>query len=122
MPIMFIKNLVCVIIFIFSGLLIGEENIEAEAPPEQKPIVVKQETKGEEKVTETDSSFRSHHIYPSNWGQAGIFRVRSAESLPKGALTFGLGGEYYSISNSPFARGSTNARTIAEHIFIGYGK
>ena len=71
-----------------------------------------------------ESIYRSQFIYPSNWGTAGIFRVRSAESLPEGALTFGIGGYYYSTNDIPaniaVASGSNHAETIAEELFVGY--
>ncbi|MBI4403853.1 MAG: hypothetical protein HY537_06825, partial [Deltaproteobacteria bacterium] len=68
-----------------------------------------------------ETSYRTEHLYPSNWGQAGIFRIRSAESLPPGALTFGIGGEFYAISDAPdLGYGNTRARTIAESLFVGY--
>lgn len=85
--------------------------------PEQKPITHQTTVEGEEQVWAVESSARLENIYPSNWGQAGIFRVRSAESLPEGSLTFGIGGEFYSVSN-PFGLGSAN--TIAESLFVGY--
>lgn len=85
--------------------------------PEQKPITTQEKVEGEEETWAVESTSRREYIYPSNWGQAGIFRVRSAESLPEGALAFGIGGEFYSVAN-PFGAG--NASTIAENLFIGY--
>lgn len=67
------------------------------------------------------SSSRSEAIYPTNWGQAGLFRIRSAESLPEHALTFGIGAEFYAVSNAPdLGVGNTTAKTIAESIFVGF--
>lgn len=86
-------------------------------PIEQKPIVKQETVEGEEEVWAVDTTTRREYIYPSIWGTAGIFRVRSAESLPDGALTFGIGGEFYSVPN-PLGYG--NANTIAESLFIGY--
>jgi len=84
----------------------------------QAPIVKSQETQGEEEVWAIESIRRSNAIYPSNFGQAGIFRLRSGEGLPQGSLTFGIGGEFYKISNSPLAGGETE--TIAESLFVGF--
>lgn len=67
-----------------------------------------------------ETSHRREHIYPSNWGHAGIFRLRSAESLPEDTLTFGVGGEFYTITDSPVVSGSSTAKTIAENLFVGY--
>lgn len=72
---------------------------------------------GEEETWAVESVERTLHIYPSNYGDAGLFRVRSAEGLPKNTLTFGIGGEFYKVSNAPtFGR----ADTIAENLFVGY--
>jgi len=91
---------------------------------EQKPIVKSNTVEGDEKAWAVESTYRSQFIYPSNWGHAGIFRVRSAESLPPQTLSFGIGGEFYSVSNAPsfpgLATGSQDARTIAESLFVGY--
>src|SRR5690606_778002 len=88
---------------------------------EQKPIEKSAEVKGEESTWAVESQTRSRYIYPSNYGTPGIFRIRSAESLPTHALTFGIGGEYYSVSNAPgFGYGNRRARTIAESLFVGY--
>lgn len=67
---------------------------------------------------EVDSTSRGHHLYPSNWGHVGLFRVRSAESMPAGAVSFGIGGEFYSIDNAEFTPGAAN--TIAEMLFVGW--
>ena len=75
---------------------------------------------GEERRWEIGTTSRSEFIFPSNYGSAGIFRVRSAESLPPGTLTFGLGGEFYTVRNAPDVAGTgSNANTIAESLFIG---
>lgn len=86
-------------------------------PPPEKGISTREEVPGEKREELVEVSTRQEFIYPSNYGTAGIFRVRSAESLPDGALTFGIGGEFYSTAN-PFGVG--NANTIAESLFIGY--
>ena len=101
------------------------EEAEERAPdaePNTKPIIVNttQTVEGEEETYALESTHRAERIYPSNWGQAGIFRVRSAESLPEGTLTFGVGGEFYSISNSPVPASTAHANTIAESLFLGY--
>lgn len=89
--------------------------------PKGKPLEVTSTAvqEGEEKTWQVDSTYRSQYIFPSNYGEAGIFHLRSAESLPEGALTFGIGGEYYSSTNVNFLPG-TSANTIAEGIFVGY--
>jgi len=91
-----------------------------EAPPKQVPIKQSQTEIVGEQTTEIGSTERLQSIYPSNWGQAGIFRIRSAESLPQGTLTFGIGGAFYSVSNAPFLGGSSSAKTISENLFVGY--
>jgi len=89
--------------------------------PEDKPIEVARPEEGETESTTIETLKRSDFIYPSNWGQAGLFRIRSAESLPEGALAFGIGGEFYSISDAPdFGYGNRKANTIAESLFVGY--
>lgn len=83
----------------------------------QLTITKTEEVQGEEVTWGVESQTRREHIYPSNYGQAGIFRVRSAESLPEGTLTFGIGGEFYAVNNAPIGG---SAHTIAESIFVGY--
>ena len=73
-----------------------------------------------QKVLAIETQSRSENIYPSNWGEAGIFRVRSAESLPDGTLTFGIGGEFYAVSDAPNLGTGSSANTLAENIFLGY--
>lgn len=90
------------------------------APPKEKYISIESKEDAEERVWAVESIQRSNYIYPSNYGTPGTFRVRSAESLPKGALTFGVGGEFYWIDSAPAFNGSTTAKTIAESLFIGY--
>jgi outer membrane protein OmpA-like peptidoglycan-associated protein len=75
---------------------------------------------GNEETFAVDSTYRSQFIYPSNWGQAGVFRVRSAESLPSGAITFGIGAEYYSINDAPNFGTGSEASTISESLFVGW--
>src|SRR3954466_12908883 len=55
---------------------------------------------GEEQVWTGETSLLAEHLYPSLWGQVGIFRVRSAYSLPEDTLTFGIAGEFYSVGNA----------------------
>ena len=94
--------------------------LQNEPAPLEKPIQQSFQVEGEEVIAE-ETIKRSDFIYPSNWGQAGIFRVRSAESLPDGALTFGIGGEFYSVDDTPnFGYGNTSASTIVESLFMGY--
>lgn len=117
------RNLVLFVIFWVSTALGAEPIPTVEDTSKAKPITVStQETQeGEEEVWAVESSHRSEHIYPSNWGTAGIFRLRSAESMPDGALTFGIGGEFYSVSNAPdLGYGNRSANTIAESLFVGY--
>jgi len=110
------------ICLVLAPAFADEAEREPDAEPNARPITVKQtqQVEGEEKVYAVETTHRAERIYPSNWGQAGIFRVRSAESLPEGALTFGVGGEFYSISNSPVPATAGNANTIAESLFVGY--
>ncbi len=89
--------------------------------PSQFPVTKTETVEGKEEVTAEITYNRSDYIYPNNLGQAGTFRVRSAESLPQGALTFGIGGEYYNIQNGPeLGVGDRHATTIAESLFVGY--
>jgi outer membrane protein OmpA-like peptidoglycan-associated protein len=101
----------------------GFEHVK-DPPPNEKPIQKTFEEESDERVYAVETTYRSEYIYPSNYGTAGIFRLRSAESLPDGALTFGIGGEFYSVSDIPpeiqLAYGPGNANTIAESLFIGY--
>lgn len=95
--------------------------LQKQARPEEKPIEVSVPEDGELENTTVETLRRSDFIYPSNWGQAGLFRIRSAESLPEGALAFGIGGEFYSISDAPdFGYGNRRANSIAESLFVGY--
>jgi hypothetical protein len=86
------------------------DSLQKQPNPQQKPIeILKAEESDQENTTAAETLKRSDFIYPSNWGQAGLFRIRSAESLPEGALAFGVGGEFYSISDAPdFGYGGTN--------------
>lgn len=93
----------------------------ADEPPKEKVFTTTQTVETEPETFTVGSTRRSVAIFPANWGTAGIFRVRSAESLPDGALTFGIGGEFYSISNAPnFGFGGGNANSISESIFVGF--
>lgn len=87
---------------------------------ESKAITKQSQEEGEEESWGIETQTRQTQIYPSNWGQAGIFRLRSAESLPEGTLTFGIGGEFYAVSDAPDFGTGSQARTIAENIFVGY--
>lgn len=95
-----------------------------EVDPKQKPIVRSETTPGQtEEHTSEEIERRSEFIYPSNYGHPGIFRLRSAESLPPGTLTFGIGGEFYSTDSAPSffpLTNGTNASTIAESLFVGF--
>jgi outer membrane protein OmpA-like peptidoglycan-associated protein len=117
--------------FLCFGLTLGHctralaetprETAAGPRPLEQKPIEqkVSEEISGE--IYAFSKTERTAQVHPSLWGQAGLFRMRSAESLPEGALTFGIGGEFYSITQGPVIGGIPNAATtIAESLFIGY--
>ncbi|NBV49984.1 hypothetical protein EBR78_02045, partial [bacterium] len=107
----------CVILFIF---LIFPFPLRAETEPSSKPIEITEEEQGATETYEVSSIHRNEHLYPSNWGTVGIFRIRSAESLPEGALTFGIGGEFYGVRNAPNFGTGTEANSIAENLFVGY--
>lgn len=93
----------------------------ASAQPSQKPLVVKEETETKGVEKELARSERSYLLHPSLTGQVGIFRVQSAENLPKGSLTFGIGGEFYSGGEGPTLSGTKQSlSTIAESLFVGY--
>lgn len=123
------NRVIFLIVFLLLGALANAENLPdvdsrrgqtpdpKTPPPAEKGITHSEEVPGATQEHEGEVSTRQEFIYPSNYGTAGIFRVRSAESLPEGALTFGVGGEFYSVAN-PFGVG--NANTIAESLFIGY--
>jgi len=87
---------------------------------QEKGIEVSQEEESASETYEVSSINRKEHLYPSNWGTVGIFRTRSAESLPSGALSFGIGGEFYSVNNAPDFGTGKDANTIAENLFVGY--
>ncbi|MBY0369405.1 OmpA family protein [bacterium] len=111
-----LRTLVCVAFFTIAGRLLADD-----PAPANKPIEVSAEVQGEKQVWAAGSQSRSEHLYPSLWGQVGIFRVRSGYSLPQGALTFGIGGEFYSLGATNFgALGVQTATTIAESLFVGY--
>ncbi len=99
----------------------AEEPASVDNTPKEKPIVQTMTEDGEEEVWGIESTRRQELLYPSLWGSAGIFRVRSAESLPEGALAFGVGGEFYTVGNAPnMGAGNLSASTIAEDLFVGY--
>jgi hypothetical protein len=109
--------------FAHIGLLAGDRLVAEPTanPPQQKAIEqqVSKEVEGE--IVAVGTTQRTQQIHPSIWGQAGLFRLRSAEGLPEGALTFGVGGEFYSVTNGPLIGGVPNAATtIAESLFVGY--
>lgn len=116
------------IILLISTIALSEkprsktlDELQKEPKPIEKPIEISSPKEGEEENTTVETMRRSDFIYPSNYGQAGLFRLRSAESLPQGALAFGIGGEFYSVSDAPeFGVGNRKASTIAESLFIGY--
>ncbi|MFM8269587.1 MAG: OmpA family protein [Pseudomonadota bacterium] len=111
-------SVIFVILFGLSGPL-RAENTPAEELPE-KGIEISQEEESASETYEVSSTDRKEHLYPSNWGSVGIFRTRSAESLPSGALSFGIGGEFYSVSNAPDFGTGREANSIAENLFVGY--
>ncbi len=115
------KNFALMATFVLVLTAQGEANKQAPAPPPDggKPLATSsQEVKaGESYSHEVESTERGHRLYPSNWGTVGLFRVRSAEAMPAGAVSFGIGGEFYSTDNV-VAPGSVN--TIAEMLFVGY--
>lgn len=127
MPTKTLLKINCVVFFIILSAFAQAEDstpdldtLQKEPKPTQKPIEERTYEKGEEHTVEGETEVRKNYIYPSNWGQAGIFRVRSAESLPDGALSFGIGGEFYSVDNPLPAYGLGKANTIAESLFVGY--
>lgn len=117
-----LKFAIFFIISCYSLLALSETPEGSTGPKEPKELSVTETTQqeGEEEVFAVESTYRSQFIYPSNWGHAGVFRVRSAESLPEGTLTFGIGGEFYSVSNAPNFGTGGGAETIAESLFVGY--
>ncbi len=121
------KNLKYVVFFIVLSLFAFAEDsapdldtLQREGKPKERPIEQREFVKGEDKTVEGETEIRNNYIYSSNWGEAGIFRVRSAESLPNGALSFGIGGEFYSVTNPLPTFGPGKATTIAESLFVGY--
>lgn len=96
----------------------GEAPKQSTATSEGQPLQTStsEVTAGESHTHEVDSTTRNHRLYPSNWGTVGLFRVRSAEAMPAGAVSFGIGGEFYSTDNV-VAPGAVN--TIAEMLFVG---
>ena len=91
-----------------------------EASPPEKGIEVSEEQESASETYEVSSVQRNETLYPSNWGAVGIFRIRSAESFPEGALSFGVGGEFYTIQNAPDFGTGRQANSIAENLFVGY--
>lgn len=107
-----------VILLNLSGPLHAEETPSGENA--EKGIEISQEEESASETYEVSSMDRKEHLYPSNWGTTGIFRTRSAESLPTGALGFGIGGEFYSVNNAPDFGTGRQANSIAENLFVGY--
>jgi len=111
--------------FFFTMLGLAAPGLSDEVPdigePPNKAIQQSSTVDGEEREYAVESEHRREMLYPSNYGHAGIFRIRSAESLPAGTLTFGIGGEFYAINNAPnFGFAGSQAETIAESLFVGY--
>lgn len=110
-------------IVFFSWAVLRAETTEPQAekqPAPEKGIEISEEEETASETYEVSSTERNETLYPSNWGTAGIFRVRSAESLPESALAFGIGGEFYSINNAPDFGTGRQANSIAENLFVGY--
>ncbi len=95
---------------------------EKTPPPTQKPIETQSEQTTEGETWAEETITRSDRIHPSIYGQPGIFRVRSGYSLPKGSLTFGIGGEFLSVNNATefAAFGVSAVDTLTESLFVGY--
>lgn len=111
-------NAIVASLFVFAE---ASDNSTSEGPENKAQVIIQSEEVGKETESVEEVVTRQEIIYPSNWGSAGIFRVRSAESLPDDALTFGVGGEFYYISSAPnLNAGNTTAKTIAENLFFGY--
>ncbi len=86
-----------------------------------KPTLAAEPPLGESAHWAEDATLRSEHLYPSIWGQVGVFRVRSGYSLPEGTASFGIGGEFYALNGGPdLGAGPTTVNTIAESLFLGY--
>lgn len=104
------------------GPLLAETEVKESPDDGNEAYIEKQEkSEGESEVWAIESSSRASAIYPTNFGHAGTFRIRSAESLPEGAFTFGIGGEFYAITDGPELNvGNTTAKTLAESLFVGF--
>jgi outer membrane protein OmpA-like peptidoglycan-associated protein len=116
------SQIVCVF-SLFHCLAYGALAEQADKTPQQATVEASTTVEGpSEQTWASETLSRSEHLYPSVWGQVGIFRVRSAYALPEGALTFGIGGELYSVGDAPDVTGlgPTAATTIAESLFVGY--
>ena len=108
------------IFFMLSGPIFAEPTATPQPAGPEKGIEISEEEEVASETYEVSSIHRNEYLYPSNWGSVGIFRIRSAESLPEGALSFGIGGEFYSISNAPDFGTGRQANSIAENLFVGY--
>lgn len=108
--------LLCVVFF-----TIGYVSWSADPAPPNKAVEVTSEVEGNQETWAAGSQTRLEHLYPSLWGQVGVFRVRSGYSLPKGALSFGIAGEFYALGSANLSGlGTQSATTIAESLFVGY--
>jgi outer membrane protein OmpA-like peptidoglycan-associated protein len=111
---------------VFFTIVLNAAARAADAPQGGPPKQLTIDTSAEVPTGETttwagETTTRSEHLYPSIWGQVGVFRVRSGYSLPEGAISFGIGGEFYSVGNAPPLAGfPVSASTIAESLFLGY--
>lgn len=110
-------NIAYITLYVLSFLAFAAEK---KIPLNEKKLTEEKTETIEEKSWEFEELNRVENIYPSNYGLAGVFRVRSAEGLPIKTITFGLGGEFYYVTNAPdFGTGAT-AKTLAESLFIGF--
>jgi hypothetical protein len=116
-------NIAYFTICLFSLLSFSAENKETKenkTPLNEKQLTLEKSQTIEEKSWDFEELNRVDNIYPSNSGLAGIFRVRSAEGLPYKTITFGIGGEFYYVTNAPdFGTGAV-AKTLAESLFVGF--
>ncbi|MCB0406048.1 MAG: OmpA family protein [Bdellovibrionales bacterium] len=90
----------------------------ARAEQEGIPLTKQETVEGETHTSGYEETREPRFLHPTNWGEPGTFRVRSAESFPAGTIAFGIGGEFYSVRNAPIANG--RADTLAESLFVGW--
>lgn len=112
--------LFCVVFFTIVSSVRADDLPDLTETPKNKAVTVSKSEEAESEEYAVDSVERAEILYPSNWGHVGLFRVRSAESLPSGTLTFGLGGEFYTTNNAPNFGSGGSASTIAENLFFGF--